>query len=236
MPSASGERVLVIAPHADDETIAMGGTIARHVGQGQEVHVAIVTGHGPGAVHPIFPEGTWDLVRAEAREACALLGVSALLFEEVPAAQVADQPGWALNRVTDSLVAQVQPQVLYVPFPFDLHKDHREVFHSLSVAWRSSSATGRGIREIYCYETLSETHWNIPYVEAGFLPSHWVDIEETLDAKMRAVACYRSQMREAPAPRSLDAVRALAVFRGSQMGMRAAEAFVTVRTLCGRGH
>jgi LmbE family N-acetylglucosaminyl deacetylase len=231
----SGRRVLVVAPHADDETIGMGGTIARHAREGDLVHVAVVTGHGGEAPHPVFPRDTWATVRAEARSACDLLGVVDLRFEEVPAVQVADQPVWRLNQVTDGIVDRVKPDVLYVPFPFDLHKDHREVFHSLSVAWRSSSSTGRGIAEIYCYETLSETHWNIPYAEAGFLPSRWVDIGETLETKMRAVACYRSQVKDAPEPRSLGAVRALAVWRGSQMGMQAAEAFVTVRTLCGKG-
>jgi LmbE family N-acetylglucosaminyl deacetylase len=120
---------------------------------------------------------------------------------------------------------------LYVPFPFDLHKDHREVFHSVSVTWRSSSATGRGIRQIHCYEVQSETHWNVPYLEAGFLPTCWVDITDTLEIKLSALACYQSQLRPEPDARSLEAVRALAVWRGSQMGMRAAEAFVTVRTV-----
>jgi LmbE family N-acetylglucosaminyl deacetylase len=121
--------------------------------------------------------------------------------------------------------------VLYVPFPFDLHKDHREVFHSVSVAWRSSSTTGRGIREIYCYEVQSETHWNAPYLEPGFLPTRFVDVSDTLEVKLRALACYKSQLRPPPDARSLEAVRALAVWRGSQVGMSAAEAFVTVRTL-----
>jgi LmbE family N-acetylglucosaminyl deacetylase len=232
MSSASGpRRVLVIAPHADDETIGLGGTIARHAGEGDEVTVAVVTGHGNDGPHPLWPASVWDAVRGEAREACRILAVKALLFEEVPAVLVADQPVWKLNRVTGGIVERVKPDVLYVPFPFDLHKDHREVFHSLSVAWRSSSATGRGIREIYCYEVQSETHWNVPYVEPGFLPSRWVDISDTLDAKLKALACYRTQVRPLPDARSLEAVRALAVWRGSQVGMSAAEAFVTVRTL-----
>jgi LmbE family N-acetylglucosaminyl deacetylase len=226
----SGRRVLVIAPHADDETLGLGGTIARHAGDGDQVAVAVVTGHGRGP-HPLWPESVWEEVRKEAREACSILGVKTLVFEEIPAAQVAEEPPWHLNRVTQAIVERIEPEILYVPFPFDLHKDHREVFHSVAVAWRSSSATGRRIREIYCYETQSETHWNIPYVEAGFLPSRWVDITRTLETKLKAVACYRSQLKEAPAARSIDAVRALAVWRGSQMGMGAAEALVTVRTL-----
>jgi LmbE family N-acetylglucosaminyl deacetylase len=223
--------VLVIAPHADDETIGAGGTIARHARDGDHVTVAVVTGHGDDAPHPLWPRSLWDRVRGEARAACGILGVKELIFEEVPAAMVADQPVWKLNRVTGGIVERVQPDVLYVPFPFDLHKDHREIFHSVSVAWRSSSATGRKIRQIYCYEVQSETHWNVPYLEAGFLPSSFVDISDTLETKLQALACYESQLRPLPDARSLEAMRALSIWRGSQVGMGAAEAFVTARTL-----
>ncbi len=231
MSSADPQRVLVIAPHADDETLGAGGTVARHAREGDLVYVAVVTGHGDDSPHPLWPRSVWDTVRAEAREACRVLGVKELIFEEVPAALVADHAVWKLNRVTGAIVERVQPDVLYVPFPFDLHKDHREVFHSLSVAWRASSPTGRRIREVHCYEVQSETHWNVPYVEAGFLPNRWVDIGATLETKLEALACYKSQVRPAPDARSLEAVRALAVWRGAQMGAGAAEAFVTVRSL-----
>jgi LmbE family N-acetylglucosaminyl deacetylase len=223
--------VLVVAPHADDETIGVGGTIARHARDGDHVTVAVVTGHGDDAPHPLWPRSVWERVRGEARGACGILGVEDLVFEEVPAALVADQPVWKLNRVTAGIVERARPEVLYAPFPFDLHKDHREVFHSLSVAWRPSSETGRAIREVYCYEVQSETHWNAPYLEPGFLPTTFVDVSETLETKLRALACYESQVRPRPDSRSIDAVRALAVWRGSQIGVAAAEAFVTVRTL-----
>jgi LmbE family N-acetylglucosaminyl deacetylase len=223
-------KVLVIAPHADDETIGAGGTIARYVAEGHHVTVAIVTGHG-AEPHPLWPESVWTRVRAEAARAMEALGVRDLLFEEIPAVRVAEQPPHELNAITGAIVDKVAPDVLYVPFPFDLHKDHREIFHSLSVAWRPVSPRGRAIREVYCYEVLSETHWNIPYVEPGFLPSAWVDISQYLETKLRALACYESQIRPSPDARSLEAVRALAVLRGHMMNMAAAEAFVTVRSV-----
>jgi LmbE family N-acetylglucosaminyl deacetylase len=223
-------RVMVVAPHADDETIGVGGTIARHAADGDRVTVAVVTGHGD-APHPLWPQSVWDVVRAEARQAAEILGVKELLFEEVPAALVADQPVWKLNEVTKRIVDRVEPDVLYVPFPYDLHKDHREIFHSLSVAWRPISDTGRRIKEIYCYETLSETHWNIPYVEPGFLPTCWVDISAHLPTKLEALSRYKSQIRPSPDVRSIRAVESLAIVRGHQMGMQAAEAFVAVRVL-----
>jgi N-acetylglucosamine malate deacetylase 1 len=227
----SADRILVVAPHADDETLGVGGTIARRVSEGSEVHVVVVTGHGEGPSHPVFPRSAWDTVRDEARQAMDVLGVQHLHFGEVPAVLVADEPVWHLNRTIDTFVREIKPNVLYVPFPFDLHKDHREIFHALSVAWRSSSPNGRRICAIFCYEVASETHWNAPYLEAGFLPNTWVDISSQLDTKLRALACYQSQIRPFPDTRSIDAVRALATWRGSQQCMAAAEAFVAIRLL-----
>ena len=228
---SSAERVLVVAPHADDETIGMGGTIAKHAAAGAEVFVAVVTGHGEERPHPLWKRDVWDTVRAEAAEACEILGVKELMFADVPAVEVDQQPAWKLNQITGAFVTDVKPDVLYVPFPYDLHKDHREIFHSLSVAWRSSSTVGRAIRDVYCYEVQSETHWNIPYVEPGFLPTCWVDITAHLDTKVRAFECYKSQLKPPPDARSIEAVRALATWRGSQQHMGAAEAFVTVRAV-----
>ena len=229
---SSAKRVLVIAPHADDETLGVGGTMARLAAAGDDIHVAVVTGHGQDP-HPLWPRAVWDTVRSEAARAMAVLGVQHLHFEDVPAALVADQPVHRLNRTVAGLVERIQPEILFVPFLFDLHKDHREIFHAASVAWRTSSPTGRKIRQVYCYEVQSETHWNAPYLEAGFTPNTWFDITAHLDTKLRALACYESQVRPPPEPdaRSLAAVRALAVWRGSQQNMGAAEAFVTVRLL-----
>jgi len=228
---SSAERVLVVAPHPDDETIGVGGTIAKHAAAGDHVTVAIMTGHGSEEPHPIWAPEHWNVVNEEARRACATLGVSEVIFADLPAVVVADMPMWQLNKAAAAVVEQVGPTVLYVPFPHDLHKDHRELFHAFSVAWRTSSVAGRSIKLVSCYEVQSETHWNIPYVESGFLPDTWIDISEHVDTKNSALREYRSQMRPAPDARSLEAIGALSTWRGSQCNRRACEAFVTVRRL-----
>lgn len=230
MSFADPLRVLVVAPHADDETLGAGGSIARFVRAGHHVTVAVMTGHGEEE-HPLWPRRVWDAVRDEAREAHAALGVAKVIYREVPAACVAEYPSWKLNCEAGEVLDEVKPDLLFVPFALDLHKDHREVFNAFSVAWRPTSEVSRGVREIYAYETLSETHWNVPYVEQGFLPNVHVDISETLETKLRALACFKTQMRPAPATRSLQAARAQAVWRGAQIGTEAAEAFVLVRRI-----
>jgi len=224
-------KVLVVAPHADDETLGAGGTIARLAAEGHDVTVAVMTGHGDDGPHPLWPRTVWDKVRAEAREAMDVLGVKQLLFREIPAATVANHPVHDLNRTAAGVVEDVRPEMLFIPFLWDLHKDHREMFHAFSVAWRTSSATGKSIREVYAYETLSETHWNTAYLEPGFVPNVHFDISNFLEKKIEALGRYKSQIQPAPATRSLEAVRAQAVWRGAQVGLTAAEGFVLVRRL-----
>jgi N-acetylglucosamine malate deacetylase 1 len=170
-------------------------------------------------------------VRAELRESCDILGVTDIMFEEIPAVMVSDQPPWKLNQVTGRIIRSVEPDILYVPFLNDLHKDHRECFHSFSVAWRPVTRTGKNIKEIYAYEVASETHLNFPYVEQGFFPNTWVDISDYLETKLQALACYKSQIKPHPSSRSLKAIEAQAIWRGAQIGVSAAEAFVLARKI-----
>ena len=206
-------RVLCLAPHCDDETLGCGGTLARHVAAGDDVAVAVVTGPGEGE-HPVFPRGAWDTVRAEARLAMDALGVRELWFDNQPAALLADLPKHALNRAVQALIERARPEVLFVPHPFDLHKDHREIFDAASVTWRPVHDVGRNIREIYAYEVLSETAWNAGGIEPGFVPNVWIDIAATLQTKLRALAAYQSQLRPFPDARSVEAAEAFVLVRG----------------------
>lgn len=223
-------RVLVIAPHADDETFGVGGTIARLASEGHDVRVAVMTGPGPGE-HPVFRRETWDVVRTEARKACEVLGVRELIFKEIPAVLVPEEPVWRVNREALEVIEEARADTLFVPFPFDLHRDHRELFYAAWVGARPNREAGAGIREIYAYEVPGETHWNPSYVEAGFHPNVWVDITAHLQTKLEALACYESQVLPFPHFRSVEAVEALARLRGAQMSMEAAEAFVLLRRL-----
>lgn len=224
-------RVLCLAPHCDDETLGCGGTLARLVAEGHDVRVAVVTGHGDDAPHPLWPREAWTTVRAECQAAMDALGVKRLRFGELPAALLATVPTHVKNRALHAIMQEALPEVLYVPFAYDLHVDHREVFAAASVAWRPCSELGRGIKEIYAYETASETHWNAGGLEPGFVPNTWVDVSATLKTKMTALAHYQSQLQPFPNARSLEAVEHQARWRGSQVGVAAAEAFVLVRKL-----
>lgn len=220
-------RVLVIAPHADDESLGMGGTIAKYVKTGAEVHVALLTGYGADGPHPFIAKADFDLVRREFDAALDVLGVRHRHVRDLPAVMLDSLPTHKINAVARDLVSLVRPHRLYLPFAYDLHRDHRELFYAFTVQARSYLPLGGSIEEVWCYETPSETH--LAHLEPAFSPNRHVDVSAFLETKLKAIDCYASQRQEAPLPRSRQAMTALAQLRGSQIGVAAAEAFVLVR-------
>jgi LmbE family N-acetylglucosaminyl deacetylase len=216
-------RALVIAPHPDDEVLGCGGTIARLAKMGCEVHVAIVT----RGRQPRFDVVSVEAVQGEAREAHELLGVKHTHWLDLPAAELDQMAHADLNRALGTLLAEVTPDTVFLPFVGDLHLDHQLVFTSGLVAARPTSH--QFPQRIYAYETLSETNWHAPYLAPAFQPNLFVDIAEFWELKVKAFRLYRSQVRAFPHERSVEGIEALAKLRGAAVHRAAAEGFVLVR-------
>jgi LmbE family N-acetylglucosaminyl deacetylase len=219
------KRVLVVAPHPDDETLGAGGAIAKYVEAGNEVTVLVVSGHLP----PLYGREDYEVTVREARKAFSVLGIAKSKFLEIPATMVGEASVGFLNGEIAGMVKEIEPNIVLCPFP-DRHIDHRVVFESVMVSTRPVGA-GRCIELIAAYETLSETHWNAPHMEPNFVPNWTVDITAQIDRKIEALACYESQIPPFPGSRSLDAVKALAMFRGTQAGFAFGESFQIVRMI-----
>lgn len=221
--------VLVLAPHADDEVLGVGATIAKRKSQGEHVTVAVLTGHGE-ETHPIWPKTAWETTRQECREACDYLGVDELQFEELPAACLDYTANWKINSVVHKIVEQVKPDELFLPFPNDLHKDHGAIAYGASVAVRPYLELGKSVRNVLFYETLTETHLSPPF-ETAFQPNYFIDVSDHIDKKLTAFAKYKSQIQSDDRPRSIRGLTTLAHYRGLHIGVTAAEAFVVFRLI-----
>lgn len=218
-------RALVIAPHPDDEVLGAGGTMAALSAHGCDVHVLVVSQDQP----PLYPADTAGLIRAEAQHAHELLGVMSTEILPHASVELARMGVAELNSGIQRAVDRLRPDLVLAPFP-DRHLDHKTVFESAMVATRPVG-TGAGITTVALYETISETHWNTPHIEANFVPDWFVDVSDHIDAKLASFAAYASQVQAYPGPRSLRALEALATFRGSQVNLEFAEAFHTVRAI-----
>jgi len=216
-------KVLVIAPHPDDEVLGVGGTISRHVAHGDEVHVLIVTQGNP----EVFDGESVRCVREEARHAHAVLGVHRTHWGDFPAPGLDTVPHYRLVDFIRRILEAVQPTVLYLPHDGDVHMDHHHVYRATLAA--SRPANGLSVHRLLCYETLSETEWGSPVRSDFFVPTVFMNIGNYLGTKQQAMACYRSQLRDYPHPRSIEGIAALAQFRGATVGLPAAEAFMLIR-------
>lgn len=218
-------RVLVIAPHPDDEVLGCGGTIVKHMLGSDEVYLCIVTKAYP-------PEWSEDEIRQRKEEvlrANEILSIRKTHFLDFPTVKLDTIPQKELNEAITRVINEVQPEIVYIPHRGDVNKDHRLVFDAAMVAARPKP--GSLIEKVLSYETLSETEWAVPFVENAFIPNVYVDISETLEIKLRAISAYKTELKEFPHPRSLEAISTLAKRRGSTIGVAAAEAFMLIREL-----
>ncbi|MCD8489511.1 PIG-L deacetylase family protein [Geitlerinema calcuttense] len=218
-------KVLVIAPHPDDEVLGCGGAIARHTACGDEVQVAVIS---QGALDLYSPEEEAQ-VRRELAEAHALLGITEVHFLDFPAPKLDTIPSHLLADAIRQTLYSFHPNIVYLPHRGDIHIDHQAVFQATLVAARPFARCP--VRKLLCYETLSETEWAPPFGQDAFIPTVFVDITPYLTQKLKAMACYQAELKQSPHPRSLAALEALAQFRGSTISVPAAEAFMLVREI-----
>ena len=216
---------LYFAPHPDDEILGCGGTMAKHIKNGDEVYVCVVT----KGVEPLFNKNVIEQTRAEQRSAHEYLGVKETVYLDFPAVMLEEEHRYIINQRILEVVDRIKPDNVYIPHFGDMQKDHAIVSESVLVAVRPKYAFK--VKRVYSYETLSETEWNIPHVTNAFLPNYYIDISDTLSDKLNALAKFQSQISDFPNPRSLEAAEALAKLRGSTILTSAAEAFCLVREI-----
>lgn len=218
-------KILIIAPHADDEIIGVGGTAAKCIANGGEVYVCVVT----RGAKPLFDDEYVLRLREETLQCHKLLGVTKTYFLEFPAVMLEKHDRYLLNDGIYKVISEVAPDEVYIPHIGDMQKDHQLVAEASMVALRPKYDSS--VKRIYAYETLSETGWNIPNIQNEFIANSFSDISDYLNTKLEAMGMYKSQLAEFPAARSVGAIEALAKYRGAVMNLNAAEAFMLIREI-----
>jgi len=218
------KKILVIAPHPDDEVLGCGGIIKKY-SKKNLVYVLVVTKGTP----KLYSEEKIVNVRNEAKESHKILGVKETFFFDFHAPDLDITSRAEISRSISKLFIDLQIDDVYLPHRGDIHHDHGIVFHAGLVAARP---VGKHIvKRIFTYETLSETEWAAPFSDDAFIPNHFVDITEQMQTKLIAMQCFKSQVRPFPSTRSLETIEALAKFRGATVGFNRAEAFMMIRTI-----
>lgn len=217
-------RILVIAAHPDDELLGCGGTIAQHALNG-DVICSLIICEG-GTVRKV---NQFDGNQHHAEAAAKILGVNNLEMLNFPDQKLDTFPLTEIITPIEKLVDSFKPNIIYCQFGGDINRDHELLFKATMVATRPTIPF---IHAVYAFDTASSTEWGYP---RSFVPDTWIDISKTLDIKLKAMACYKSELCKYPHPRSLKGLENKAYAWGNQACMEAAEVFMTIRRSCRNG-
>jgi LmbE family N-acetylglucosaminyl deacetylase len=215
--------VLVVAAHPDDETLGCGGTLLKHISDGDSVHWLIVTA---ATLETGYTSAQIDARAKEIKSVAKsykFASVNQFGFDSARLDTVARKQ--IIEKLAE-IIDKIKPQIVYLPFPGDVHSDHRIVFECATAATKNFRAPY--IRKTLTCEVLSETKFGIDPSGLSFRPNYFVDISGHIEDKIRILNFYKSEMGDFPFPRSQRAVRALASLRGAQSSTDSAEAFMIV--------
>ena len=226
------ERVLVIAAHPDDELLGCGGTIALHALKGDDVFLIIAaegaTSRGEISQIDKFKNET-NFLKECSQKAADLIGIKDLKMLELPDNRMDSLDRLELIKLIESHLNKIKPTIVYTHHSGDLNVDHRRLHEAVLTACRPKPQFF--VKRILSFETLSSTEWQSHGNGSFFQPNWYVDISSVLEVKIKALSFYNSEICDWPHPRSIEAVKYLAKYRGSQVGKDAAEGFFLLRYL-----
>lgn len=218
--------VLVVAAHTDDEALGCGGTIARHVAEGDTVYAVFMADGVTSREGSVQDELIGRNAAAESvRE---ILGIKENFYLNFPDNRMDSIPLVDVVQKLEPIIDKLQPNIVYTHHHGDLNVDHRITHQAVMTACRPQP--GSRVRAIYAFEVMSSTEWATPTAEP-FLPNYFVDISKYLQKKNDVLNAYHMEMREVPHSRSAEHLITLACHRGQSVGVLVAEAFMSIRVV-----
>ena len=207
------KKILIIATHPDDETLGAGGTLLKHKAQGDELHCIFCTDifESEGFSKEVIEKREGEIAQVSALYGFASthrLGLKTMRVDEYTKSEL-------VGRFS-KIFRQIEPQILYLPFAYDVHSDHRAIFEAAFAC--SKSFRYPSIERVLMMETLSESEFAPALPQSSFIPNVFVDITPYMEQKCQIMQIYESEVAPPPFPRSIANLKALALYRGSTMG------------------
>jgi LmbE family N-acetylglucosaminyl deacetylase len=211
------KRILVISPHPDDEVLGCGGVLS--LLKKKKKYWAIITEMDKRDGY------SNDQIQQRKKEIKKIS--SSLKFEKnfclgFGAASLQKNSLNLLIKKLSELIKFVRPDTIFAPYLHDSHSDHFFTTYSLNHILKSFRYPF--ISKCYLYETLSETNL-ISSRKKKFVPNAYFNISNVLNKKIKLMKIYKSEIKKHPFPRSVEAIKSLAIIRGSEAGYKYAEAY-----------
>ena len=225
----SGKIILVVAAHPDDEILGCGGTMAHHIVKGNKVHIVFMS---DGVSSRVDKDSLlYDIKKRKqsSLEASAILGTKKPIFLGFPDNQMDTCSMLEITQKLENVIYEIKPDIVYTHHDKDLNIDHQLTSQAVMTACRPQPCFF--VSEIYSFEVLSSTGWGSSRAENVFIPNVFINIKNTWEKKIKALKCYDYELREFPHARSYKSIEALAIYRGSNVGIELAEAFKLERKI-----
>lgn len=216
--------LLVVAAHPDDEVLGAGGTMYKLAKEGAEVSVCVLSG---GVEVRSFRPSDEELAD-DISTSAGMLGIRRVIKGGFPNIEFNTEPHLHLVQFVEKALLETSPDIVITHHPADTNNDHLHTSLACQAAIRlfQRRTDVKPIREFWYMEVPSATDWSVNRAMTPFTPNTFIEVgEEGVARKIAALSQYRGVMRNYPHPRSEEALRGLAAYRGSQAGLVFAEAF-----------
>lgn len=216
---------LFVVAHPDDESDAAGGTISKLVKEGHNVAVAIMVSKAAAR------RGLSETLVSDEEKAMNILGVKKVYHADFPNIKMNTVPHLELVQFIESCIDNYKAEAVVTHHPTDTNNDHVVTSYAAQAACRlfQRKVVDYRLKMFLYMETPSSTEWSLDSSSNRFGANYFVEIgEDGLKTKIEALRAYKGVMRPYPHPRSEEAYRGLAAYRGCQAGVKYAEAFEVV--------
>ncbi len=220
------EMHLIIVAHPDDEILGFGATGAKLVREGHVVQPVILCGNADVRhKRPTDSELYQDLMAAN-----AVVGFNEPVLGDFPNIRMNNVDHLSVVQFIEKQILAFKPNRIFTHHPADLNDDHQQISRACMAASRYYQRRDDvpPLKSLSFMEIQSATDWGFEASGDSFKPNHYVEVTQELDLKLEALACYRNVMRAFPHPRSEEAIKGLAAYRGGQSGQKYSEAFQTI--------
>lgn len=214
---------LVVVAHPDDETLGAGGTIRKLVDQGNNVDVAILCSSVNARA------GKSPSLSADEKKAFKSLGVRNVYKAKFENIKMNTVPHLELVQFVEKCIINSKAQAIITHHQSDTNDDHYQTSHAVQAACRLFQRRDDVLPLclLLYMEVPSSTEWSLDESSNRFIPNYFVEIgADGLKRKIETLKAYKGVMKQYPHPRSEEAIKGLAAFRGAQAGLNYAEAFV----------
>ena len=225
------KKILVIAAHPDDELLGCGASLLYYKKLGYKIKVVFLS-DGESS-RDINKDKIDKFIRIRQKQAelvsnkCKFLKPS---FGNLPDNRLDKIPFLNIVKLVEKHILNLKPEIIFSHFENDLNIDHQLAFKAVITASRPLSKCF--VKKIYCFETPSSTEFNFTRNNLKkFNPNYYIDVSKYIKKKIKFLNIYKKELRKWPHSRSLKSISNLAKYRGSEVGVKYAEAFVLIREL-----